>query len=99
MRRIVVPLDGSRLSEAILPDARRLAGAGGDLILVYSVDRVVYGSASRQAMGRPPSMAGSISNERPSSFVLKDWRFAFTPSSQPILPWLSTRRPGCSRPT
>ncbi|HEX8918411.1 MAG TPA: universal stress protein [Chloroflexota bacterium] len=34
MRRVLVPLDGSQLSEAILPDARRLAGDDGELILV-----------------------------------------------------------------
>ncbi len=34
MRRVLVPLDGSELSEAIIPDARRLAGTDGELILV-----------------------------------------------------------------
>jgi nucleotide-binding universal stress UspA family protein len=34
MRRVLVPLDGSTFSEAILPDARRLAGPDGELILV-----------------------------------------------------------------
>jgi nucleotide-binding universal stress UspA family protein len=34
MRRILVPLDGTTFSEAILPDARRLAGPDGELILI-----------------------------------------------------------------
>lgn len=34
MRRILVPLDGTDQAASILPDARRLAGSGGTLILV-----------------------------------------------------------------
>jgi nucleotide-binding universal stress UspA family protein len=34
VRRVLVPLDGSRLASNILPDARRLAGARGTLILI-----------------------------------------------------------------
>jgi nucleotide-binding universal stress UspA family protein len=34
MRRVLVPLDGSEFAEAIIPDARRLAGTDGELILV-----------------------------------------------------------------
>jgi nucleotide-binding universal stress UspA family protein len=34
MRRVLVPLDGSELAESILPDARRLAGTDGTLILI-----------------------------------------------------------------
>lgn len=34
MRRVLVPLDGTQFSEAILPDARRLAGSAGELVLV-----------------------------------------------------------------
>lgn len=34
MRRVLVPLDGSRLAESILPDARRLAGPSGQLVLM-----------------------------------------------------------------
>lgn len=34
MRRVLVPLDGSRLAETILPDALRIAGPEGELILV-----------------------------------------------------------------
>jgi nucleotide-binding universal stress UspA family protein len=37
MRRVVVPLDGSDLAEAIIPDARRLAGSDGELVLVRIV--------------------------------------------------------------
>jgi nucleotide-binding universal stress UspA family protein len=34
MRRVLVPLDGTKFSEAIFPDARRLAGPDGELVLV-----------------------------------------------------------------
>jgi nucleotide-binding universal stress UspA family protein len=34
MRRVLVPLDGSHLAETVLPDALRLAGQGGELILI-----------------------------------------------------------------
>jgi nucleotide-binding universal stress UspA family protein len=34
VRRILVPLDGSQFSEVIIPDARRLAGPDGELVLV-----------------------------------------------------------------
>lgn len=37
MRRILVPLDGTGRSATILPDAKRLAGRGGTLILVRDV--------------------------------------------------------------
>ena len=33
MRRVLVPLDGTDLAASILPDARRLAGARGQLVL------------------------------------------------------------------
>jgi nucleotide-binding universal stress UspA family protein len=39
MRRILVPLDGTDLSEAILDDGVRLAGADGELILMEAVSR------------------------------------------------------------
>jgi nucleotide-binding universal stress UspA family protein len=42
MRRIVVPLDGTTFATAILPDARRLAGPNGELILVNDVDLFPY---------------------------------------------------------
>lgn len=35
MRRILVPLDGTDRATAILPDARRLAGPDGELLLVH----------------------------------------------------------------
>jgi nucleotide-binding universal stress UspA family protein len=38
MRRVLVPLDGSDLAASILPDARRLAGSGGELVLVRDAD-------------------------------------------------------------
>jgi nucleotide-binding universal stress UspA family protein len=34
MRRVLVPLDGTKLAESVLPEARRLAGDGGVLILL-----------------------------------------------------------------
>jgi nucleotide-binding universal stress UspA family protein len=34
MRRVLVPLDGTKLAESILPEAQRLAGDGGVLILL-----------------------------------------------------------------
>lgn len=34
MRRVLVPLDGSEFAETIIPDARRLAGPDGELVLV-----------------------------------------------------------------
>ncbi|HEX6509896.1 MAG TPA: universal stress protein [Chloroflexota bacterium] len=42
MRRVLVPLDGSALAESIIPDARRLAGPGGELILVRDASRPSY---------------------------------------------------------
>jgi nucleotide-binding universal stress UspA family protein len=39
MSRVLVPLDGSHLAESILPDARRLAGPDGELILVRDAGR------------------------------------------------------------
>jgi nucleotide-binding universal stress UspA family protein len=35
MRRVLVPLDGTGQAAAILPDARRLAGRNGELLLVH----------------------------------------------------------------
>lgn len=37
MRNVLVPLDGTDLAAAILPDARRLAGQNGELVLVRHV--------------------------------------------------------------
>ena len=37
MLRILVPLDGSALAESILPDARELAGAQGELVLLHVI--------------------------------------------------------------
>jgi nucleotide-binding universal stress UspA family protein len=44
MRRILVPLDGTELAEAILPDAIRLAGPGGELVLIRDVTGPMYDS-------------------------------------------------------
>jgi nucleotide-binding universal stress UspA family protein len=40
MKRVIVPVDGSEFALRILPDAQRLAGAGGEIILVRDVDRL-----------------------------------------------------------
>lgn len=42
MRRIIVPLDGTELAERILPDALRVAGEDGELILLRDVSPQVY---------------------------------------------------------
>lgn len=39
MRRILVPLDGSELAASIIPDALRVAGPGGKLVLTRVVSR------------------------------------------------------------
>jgi len=39
MKRILVPLDGTEIAEAVIPDARMLAGSDGELILVQDVIR------------------------------------------------------------
>jgi nucleotide-binding universal stress UspA family protein len=44
MRRILVPLDGTSLSASILPDAKRLAGPGGTLLLVRDASAPVLHS-------------------------------------------------------
>lgn len=43
MRRVLVPVDGTALSSYILPDARRLAGTDGTVILVRDVGGSLYG--------------------------------------------------------
>lgn len=42
MRRVLVPLDGSPFAESIIRDARRLAGANGQLVLVRDASRPSY---------------------------------------------------------
>lgn len=54
MRRVLVPLDGTPLSASILPDAKRLAGDGGEIILV----RDPIGSVSgREMLHQPEAVA------------------------------------------
>jgi nucleotide-binding universal stress UspA family protein len=55
MRRVLVPLDGSSLAASILPDARQLAGEGGELILI----RDPIGSVGGRA-GLAPSAAEAL---------------------------------------
>jgi nucleotide-binding universal stress UspA family protein len=47
MRRVVVPLDGTALATAILPDARRVAGPDGELILVNAVELFPFWDTAR----------------------------------------------------
>jgi nucleotide-binding universal stress UspA family protein len=47
MRRVLVPLDGTDFAAAILPDARRLAGRGGRLILIRDVTTTSHGELTR----------------------------------------------------
>lgn len=42
MRRVVVPLDGTDVAESILPDARRVAGSKGELILIHDASVLPY---------------------------------------------------------
>lgn len=42
MKRILVPLDGTEWAASILPDAMRLAGPGGELVLVRDVTSAIY---------------------------------------------------------
>lgn len=46
VRRVLVPLDGSDFAAAILPDARRLAGSNGELILIRDVSPASAGQRS-----------------------------------------------------
>ncbi|HLJ67113.1 MAG TPA: universal stress protein [Chloroflexota bacterium] len=42
MRRVLVPIDGSDLSQSIIPDARRLAGPDGELVLIRDASEPGY---------------------------------------------------------
>jgi nucleotide-binding universal stress UspA family protein len=46
MRRVLVPIDGTERSASILPDARRLAGSDGTIILVRDAGAVAYSSTT-----------------------------------------------------
>jgi nucleotide-binding universal stress UspA family protein len=46
MRRVLVPVDGTELSASILPDARRLVGPDGTIILVRDAGAVTYSSTT-----------------------------------------------------
>ena len=41
MRRVVVPLDGTREAASAIPHARLLMGPGGELTLIRDTDSVV----------------------------------------------------------
>lgn len=49
MRRVLVPLDGTELAASILPDARRVAGPGGTLILIQNAEPPTYVRGTRSA--------------------------------------------------
>jgi nucleotide-binding universal stress UspA family protein len=46
MKRVLIPLDGTRFGEKILPDARRVAGDGGILVLVEDINGSTYQSTA-----------------------------------------------------
>ena len=48
MRRVLVPLDGTDHATTILPDAERLAGPGGTIILVRDANRPRYNPMTRE---------------------------------------------------
>lgn len=48
MRRVLVPLDGTDLAAAILPDAQRLAGPGGELVLIRDATTPSAGDAGQR---------------------------------------------------
>lgn len=47
MRRVLVPLDGSMLATRILPDAERLAGKDGEIVLMHDIDHPTTGIGTR----------------------------------------------------
>lgn len=47
MRRVLVPLDGSALATRILPDAERLAGKDGEIVLMHDIDHPSSAFANR----------------------------------------------------
>lgn len=59
MRRVLVPLDGTDSSTAILDDAVRLAGPGGELILVHAVRRL----RGRAAAGYSPMLETEMARQ------------------------------------
>ena len=60
MRRVLVPLDGTDLAAAIVPDARRLAGPDGELILIRETTTIGHpGPGSQKGQGSAVEMARS----------------------------------------
>ena len=57
MKRVLVPLDGSRLATKILPDARRVAGSDGEIVLMHDINHPTYDSAERAYSTRKPADA------------------------------------------
>jgi nucleotide-binding universal stress UspA family protein len=56
VRRVLVPLDGTPLAASILPDAKQLAGAGGELILIrdpigMASNRMILDQSEEEAVG------------------------------------------------
>jgi len=53
VKRVLVPLDGSRVAEGVLPEAMRLAGPGGQIVLIHdivSVPPIAPGERTREAV-------------------------------------------------
>jgi nucleotide-binding universal stress UspA family protein len=50
VRRVLVPLDGTDLAAAILPDARRLAGRGGELVLIRDATGATEGRSASSSV-------------------------------------------------
>jgi nucleotide-binding universal stress UspA family protein len=89
MPRVLVPLDGSDESAAILPDAVRLAGVDGEIILIHDVNRpvrVAHDEISPEARavetsgsyleGVRTDLALKGANARTETFVMSDAAYA-----------------------
>lgn len=68
MRRVLVPLDGTTLAASILPDARRLAGPNGELILIRDTSGMshqgfTYLSEEREAVNACREYLLSVADE------------------------------------
>lgn len=63
MRRILVPLDGSAFAESVIPDARRMAGPDGELILVHD--------ETRDSQGQMNTVAGERSDSDVDAYLAK----------------------------
>jgi nucleotide-binding universal stress UspA family protein len=60
MRRVLVPLDGSDLAASIIPDAVRLAGRNGELVLMRAVSRDGVEGEHRAVQASDEYLAGLV---------------------------------------